>query len=99
MKPHRFHPEANEEYVAAAVHYANIGSELGIRFFEEIERLIGDVCNAPGRFRRVGGEVRRHLADDFPYALLFIEESDSVLILAIMPLRREPDYWKRRLTG
>jgi hypothetical protein len=43
--------------------------------------------------------VRRHLADDFPYALLYLEEPESVWIVAVMPLSRDPDYWKHRLTG
>ena len=67
MKPHRFHPEAAEEYAEAAAHYAAIGSALGGRFYDEIERLIAEACAAPQRFRRIDGDVRRHLADDFPY--------------------------------
>lgn len=43
------------------------------------------------------GGVRRHLADDFPYALLYIDEPDCVWIVAVMPLKRDPDYWKHRL--
>ncbi|MEO5961746.1 MAG: type II toxin-antitoxin system RelE/ParE family toxin [Opitutaceae bacterium] len=97
MKPHRFHPEANEEYAHAATHYAGISLELGGRFYEEIERLIAEVLTAPLRFRRIDCDVRRHLADDFPYALLYLDEPDCIWIVAVMPLRRDPDYWKHRL--
>lgn len=45
MKPHRFHPEADEEYAAAATHYANITPQLGGRFYDEIERLIANPMN------------------------------------------------------
>jgi hypothetical protein len=51
VKPHRFHPKADEEYAAAATHYANITPQLGGRFYDEIERLIADACAAPRRFR------------------------------------------------
>lgn len=98
MKPHRFHPEADEEYAASATHHASISPELGGRFFDEIERLIAEACAAPHRYRKIGGDVRRHLADDFPYALLFLDEPETVWIVAVMPLKREPDYWKHRLT-
>jgi len=97
VKPHRFHPEADEEYAAAATHYANIRPELGGRFYDEIEGLIVDACAAPRTFRRIDGDVRRHLAVDFPYALLYIDEPGSVWIVAVMPLSRDPDYWKHRL--
>jgi hypothetical protein len=39
-KPHRFHPEADEDYADAATHYATISPELGGRFYDEIERRI-----------------------------------------------------------
>lgn len=97
MKSHTFHPEADEEYADAATHYANIAPELGGRFYDEIERLISEACAAPHRFRRIDGDVRRHLAGDFPYALLYIAEPDRVWIVAVMPLKRDPDYWKQRL--
>lgn len=97
MKPHRFHPEADEEYAEAAAHYANINPDLGGRFFDEIERLIAEACAAPHRFRRVDGEVRRHLADDFPYALLYLDEPEDIWIVAVMPLKRDQGYWKHRI--
>lgn len=97
MKPHRFHHEADEEYAAAATHYAEINPQLGGRFFDEIEGLIADVCAYPRRHRRIDGDVRRRLADTFPYALLYLDEPDDVWIIAVMPLKREPGYWKHRV--
>ena len=82
MKPHRFHPEADEEYAAAASHYAEISAELGGRFYDEIEHLVAEVCSAPHRFRRIDADVRRHLAGDFPYALLYLDEPEQVWIIA-----------------
>lgn len=97
MKAHRFHPEADEEYGQAAAYYANVSSELGGRFYDEIERVIAEVCTAPGLFHRIAPGVRRHLAEDFPYAVIYIDEPDVVWIVAIMHLKREADYWRHRL--
>lgn len=97
MKPLRFHPEADQEYTAAATHYAAISPDLGGRFYDEIERLIAEVRAAPHRFRRIDGEVRRHLAGDFPYALLYLDLPEQIWIVAVLPLRRDPDYWKQRI--
>mgnify|MGYP001552169731 CR=1 FL=1 len=41
--------------------------------------------------------MRRILADGFPYALLYLDESDTVWIVAVMPLKRDPSYWRHRL--
>jgi hypothetical protein len=65
----------------AAAHYADIGPKLGGRFYDEIERLIAEACAAPHRFRRIDSDVRRDLAGDFPYALLYIDERDCVWIV------------------
>ncbi|MBL9194254.1 MAG: type II toxin-antitoxin system RelE/ParE family toxin [Opitutaceae bacterium] len=99
MKSRVFHPEADEEYAEAARHYAKISPELGNRFYEEIERVLDEVCKAPHRFRSIDGEIQRYLADDFPYAVLYLNEPDHVWIVAVMPLKRDPDYWKHRLTN
>ncbi|MBC7369724.1 MAG: hypothetical protein H7343_23390 [Undibacterium sp.] len=96
MKPHRFHPEGDKEYAEAAAHYVGIGAELGGRFYDEIERLIAEACAAPRRYRR------RHpppLHGCFPYALLYLDEPDRMWIVAVMPLKRDLDYCKHRLTG
>ena len=99
MKPRRFHPEADEEYAEAAAYYAKVSPELGGRFYDEIERVIAEVCAAPGRFRRIDGDARRHLADYFPYAIIYLDELESVWVVAIMPLKRDPNYWRHRLTN
>lgn len=97
MKPHIFHPEADAEYADAAQYYAECGADLGGRFYDEIERVIAEIVKAPHRFRLYDPPARRYLARDFPYAVVYIDEPERVWIVAVMPLRREPDYWKHRL--
>ncbi len=98
MKPAILHPEAREEYREAARYYAGILPELGGRFYDEIERLIAEACQSPGTFRFIRKPARRHFTRDFPYGIIYVERPDDIWILAVMPLRREPNYWKERLT-
>ena len=97
MKPHVFHPEADTEYTEAAGHYAQISPALGARFYDEIEQLVSEVRTAPHRFRAFDPPARRHLAQGFPYAIIYLDEPDRIWIVAVMPLKREPGYWKHRL--
>lgn len=62
MKPHRPDREAEEEHAAAAEYYACISPALGVRFYEEIERLILEVRTRPTLYRRHVGEIRRHFS-------------------------------------
>lgn len=97
MKPHGFHREALEEYAQAARDYAASSPELGGRFYNEIERLIGEVCRAPTLYRRLRGPVRRHFSTVFPFAILYEDKADHVRIVAVMPMRRDPNYWTDRV--
>jgi len=97
VKPHRLHREAEGEYATAAEHYAGISPALGIRFYEEIERLIADVRARPTLYRRHVGDIRRHFSTVFPYGVLYCDRPDHVWILAVIPMRRAPDYWLHRL--
>jgi len=51
VKPHAFHPEVDAEYADAAGYYASVSPGLGGRFYDEIERLIAELCAAPRRYR------------------------------------------------
>lgn len=97
MKPHTFHPEAGQEYTQAAEHYASISAELGNRFYDEIERVIGEVRADPQRFFQIRPPVRRALAHDFPYSIVYLDQPDRVWIVAVMHAKRRPGYWLRRL--
>ena len=97
MKPHIFHPAADEEYVQAVQYYADIALELGHRFHREMERLIREACAHPERHWQFDPPVRRHLSGDFPYAIVFLEKPDVIWIVAVMHMSRRPGYWRKRL--
>ena len=97
MKPSIFHPGAASEYAEAAEYYTAIELELGGRFYDEIEGLINEVCRHPKRFRIFESDTRRHFSDVFPYAVIYLEESDRIWIVAVMHMHREPGYWRSRL--
>lgn len=98
MKPFAFHREADAEFIDALQHYADISRELGDRFYDEIHRLIAEACQTPGTFRYIRKPARRHFTREFPYGIIYVDRPDDIWILAVMPLRREPNYWKQRLT-
>lgn len=97
MKRHWFHPEADGEYSAAAAYYADVDPQLGGRFYDEMQRAIRAVCASPATYRDIGSGVRRYLAADFPFAILYLDEPDGVWIVAVMHLKRHPHYWQHRL--
>ena len=93
-----FHPEALAEYREAALHYAQSQPDLDLRFIECVEQAIRKITEAPTRWRIFEQGIRRCLVRVFPYAILYSIESDYVLIVAVMHCKREPGYWRSRIT-
>jgi toxin ParE1/3/4 len=76
---------------------SEISPELGVRFYRELERLFGEACADPERFRKFDPPARRHFSGDFPYAVIFLEKPDCIWIVAVMHMKRRPGYWRERL--
>jgi toxin ParE1/3/4 len=92
-----FHPDASLEYREAAAFYESRRRGLGAAFSLEVEAAIQRIVEAPERWRRLEQDVRTCRTHTFPYAILYTIEPDSILIVAIMHLHREPGYWQNRV--
>ena len=97
MKPHVFHPAADVEYAAAATYYSTIDPGLGVRFYDEMERLIDDVRHQPERYWMFSPPARRHLSTVFPYSVVYLDKPDRIWIVAIMHGKQRPGYWRERM--
>ncbi|MFV0337146.1 MAG: type II toxin-antitoxin system RelE/ParE family toxin [Chthoniobacterales bacterium] len=95
---YEFHPEALAEFDSAAAFYADRQQGLEVRFINAVEMAISRICDAPERWNRFDGDIRRYLVHVFPYAVLYSVEGDLIYILAVMHCARKPDYWKTRQT-
>jgi toxin ParE1/3/4 len=84
------HPEADAEFSQAVHYYADLDPELGLRSYNEIERVITAVCSQPDRFFQFSPPARRALARKFPYAVVYLDELDRVWIVAVMHAKRRP---------
>ena len=98
MKPYRFHRQADAEFTAAAQHYAAINPALGQRFYITIHELLGEICASPTVYGMIFPPARRHFRLPFPYAVVYIDRPDYVWVIAVSPFKREPGYWRERLS-
>jgi plasmid stabilization system protein ParE len=94
VKRFHFSRRAAEELTSAAQYYARIDPELAGRFYDEIDGLIQAIRRNPDRYRKFDGDIRRRFSRVFPYAVLNVEQSDRILIIAVTDMRRRPGYWK-----
>jgi plasmid stabilization system protein ParE len=91
-----FHPEAEEEFVQAIDYYEAAEPGLGYDFAIEVFSSVQLILSYPQAWPVLAGEIRRCLVRRFPFGVLYAVGKNEVLILAVMHLHREPDYWKNR---
>ena len=96
MKAVKFHPDAEAEMIEAAVYYEEQQPELGRRFLASVQDAINRILFNPHLYPVVDRDVRRCLTKTFPFGVLFRELPNKVVIMAVMHLHRDPDYWKNR---
>ncbi len=81
-----------------AIEYYNEQSEgLGYEFANEVRNTIKRISLHPKAWTKLSNRTRRCRCNRFPYGILYQIREKELLIVAIMHLHREPDYWKDRL--
>lgn len=92
-----FHTLADKEVDEIIEHYDSIVETLGDEFLSELQNAITRVLQLPDAWQKVWPSARRCLLSRFPYQLVYQERPDGILIVAVMHLHREPNYWVDRL--
>ena len=75
---------------------------LGDQLVDEVQAVLARIEATPAAFARYefyrgSAEVRRSLLSRFPISVIFLVESDGIVILAFAAQRRRPLYWLGRL--
>lgn len=91
------HPEAQRELREAAHYYEQRSAGLGGRFIGAVESGFRQIQRSPATWRRMRGDIRRFLVRTFPYGIVYVYRREQIYVLAIMHVKREPDYWLGRL--
>lgn len=96
MKAVRFHPDAESEMIETAAYYEAQQPDLGRRFLASVQDAVNRIRFSPCLYPVVELDVRRCLTKTFPFGVIFRERPEEFVIVAIMHLHRDPDYWKSR---
>ena len=89
-------PLAEADIEAAATWYDQQQPGLGLRYVSAVDHVLGRIRETPLQFPLIASEVRRALLHTFPYAVYFRVTEESVVILAVLHLRRDPRTWRAR---
>jgi plasmid stabilization system protein ParE len=97
MKAVWFDPRAEEEFLLGAQCYEDQEPGLGSRFIAAVKMAVRVASASPRIHREIFGGCRKCRVVRFPYALIFRERNDEVQIIAVMHMKRRPNYWRGRI--
>ena len=96
MKPATFRPESQIELTEAARFYEAQVVGLGDAFLNAVEQAVADIREHPARWPVIARHIRKRAIGRFPYAVLYRDMPEEVVIVAVMHLHRRPKYWIKR---
>lgn len=70
---------------------------LGYGFLDEFNRAVRLAVTFPELYQQVSPGIRRCLFNRFPYGLLYGQNDDMIVIVAVAHLRQRPNYWLDRM--
>jgi plasmid stabilization system protein ParE len=94
--PLAFHRAAQAEFIEAVAWYDNKRSGLGMEFIAEIDRCVSLASAHPRNYALVRGDIRRVVANRFPYSVYFRPEHSRIVVLAVFHSSRDPAIWLER---
>ncbi len=92
-----FAKEAQAELEEGQHYYEHKEAGLGEEFTESVRQGLRLVLAQPEAGRIEFEDVRRVILKRFPYKLLYIVESDHLMVVAVAHQRRQPHYWLSRV--
>jgi len=70
---------------------------LGHDFLAEILATFKRIKQNRDAWTPFSDRTRRCLVNRFPYAIVYQDRVDELLVIAVAHLHRKPDYWKNRI--
>jgi plasmid stabilization system protein ParE len=89
--------KAERDIGSAASWYENQKHHLGHEFLDEILAVEDSLSQHPSIYPVMHKDIRRVATKRFPYAVYFVTKKRTVIIIAVLHMRRDPNIWKKRI--
>jgi plasmid stabilization system protein ParE len=88
-------PEAEADIGEAFDWYETRLPGLGSDFLLNVDAAFHAIHRSPRQFPLIHKSIRRTLIRRFPYQILFVEQEDQIVVLAVFHAKRNPKRWKK----
>jgi toxin ParE1/3/4 len=96
-KPLRFHPQAEQEYLATLDWYRERSLITAINFESGFDQAIERVREAPQRWPIYIANFRKYTLRQFPFSIVYQDFPSEIVVFAVAHGHRQPGYWRDRI--
>ncbi len=93
----RFLLLAQRELDDAVAWYNEQASGSGQEFLDELDRAVRRAVAFPMSCPEIEPGLRRCLLARFPYGIIYGVDRETIIVVAVAHLHREPGYWMGRI--
>ncbi|MEK6375429.1 MAG: type II toxin-antitoxin system RelE/ParE family toxin [Acidobacteriota bacterium] len=97
MKAYRFLEDAEAEFQEHIRYFDEQSVGLGDKFIADVEAVLRRIRDFPKSGSPISRNVRKSVLRIFKYNLLYVNEPEEIMIVAVAPHKRRPGYWRKRL--
>ena len=93
----RFLSIAEQELDDAVAWYNSQAAGLRTEFLDELDRTVRRSMSFPLSCPEIEQGLQRRLLARFPYGLIYGIDGETIIVVAVAHLHREPRYWADRI--
>jgi toxin ParE1/3/4 len=97
MKNILFLAAARHELLAETLYYSESGTGLGVKFVRAVEQALAIALQFPSAGSPGPAATRKVMVKGFPFSVVYLQEKESITVVAVAHHARRPGYWVDRL--
>jgi toxin ParE1/3/4 len=86
-----------QEVEAADDWYFSRSLDASVAFLSDLQAALENISQTPRRRPKYLHGTRRLVMQRFPFSVVYLDEPDLVIIVAVAHSKRRPGYWKDRV--
>ncbi len=87
---------AEQEFIEAVDYYNTQCLGLGYEFAVEVTNTLDRISAFPEAWTQISHRTRRCITNKFPFGVIYQIRDKSILVVAIMHMKRNPLHWQNR---
>ncbi len=97
MKSLRFLAAARHELLAEVLYYSELRTGLGVQFARAVEQALAVAMQFPLAGSPGPAGTRKVTVKGFPFSVVYLQETEGIVVVAVAHHARRPGYWVDRL--